>query len=113
MWFASTFLGDATAVMEIAMQGPEVLSSAVFGYGFALFVVALCALLAGIRLGVQTRSPPRTQSEELAHAMNVLRRHLEAQALEEMKIAGAQLWTPDPERVAALSYGVSAGAERS
>lgn len=94
------------------MQGLEVLSSGILGYGLGLFVVALCALLAGIRLGARTQaSSPPTESEELAHAMGVLRRHFEAKALEEMKISGAQLWTPDADRVAALSYGVSTDAD--
>lgn len=89
------------------MAGPEFISPAALGYVVALLTVGVIALLVGIRLGAHTTKvqAPLSDEEQVTAALGVLRRHLERKALADMQAAGRPLWTPDPDRVAELSYG--------
>lgn len=94
------------------MDGSNVVSLGALGYAIGLFSVGVIALLVGVRLGAKsTLSPPPSEQEQLATALRVLRRHHEQAALAEMQAAGAELWSPDPERVAELSYGARIDAQ--
>lgn len=86
-------------------------SAGALGYIVGLLSVGFIGLLVGVRLGARsTVSPPPSEQEELVAALRVLRRHHEQSALAKMQAAGAELWSPDPDRVAELSYGVPVDA---
>lgn len=88
------------------MDGSTVVSLGALGYAIGLLSVGVIALLVGVRLGAKAMViPPPTEQEQLVAALRVLRRHHEQAALTEMQAAGAELWSPDPDRVAELSYG--------
>ncbi|CAN7458524.1 hypothetical protein LJR164_003020 [Phenylobacterium sp. LjRoot164] len=83
------------------------MSPAVLGYLFGLFAVGVVAFTVGLRLGVRTTvKPPPSEDEQVAAAFGVLRRHFERCALAELESTGAPIWSPDPARVADLSYGL-------
>ena len=93
------------------MDISNVVSAGALGYIVGLLSVGFIALLVGVRLGARSAvSPPPTEQEELIAAVRVLRRHHEQAALAKMQAAGAQLWSPDADRVAELSYGAPVDA---
>lgn len=86
-------------------------SAGALGYIVGLLGVGLIGLLVGARLGARsTVNPPPSEQEQLVAALRVLRRHHEQSALAKMQAAGAELWSPDPDRVAELSYGAPVDA---
>lgn len=88
------------------MADLEFISPTAVGYVFALFTVGVVSLLVGIRLGARTKvQAPLSDEEQVTAALGILRRHFERKALADMQAAGRPLWTPDPERVAELSFG--------
>lgn len=94
------------------MDGSHVVSLGALGYAIGLFSVGFIALLVGARLGARAAvRPPPSEQEQLIEAVRVLRRHHEQAALAKMQAAGAELWSPDPERVAELSYGARGDAQ--
>jgi hypothetical protein len=97
---------------ELAMDASNVVSLGVLGYVVGLLSVGVIALLVGIRLGAKsTIAAPPSEQEQLVQALRILRRHYEQAALAEMQAAGAQLWSPDVERLAELSYGAKIDAQ--
>lgn len=87
------------------MDISNVVSAGALGYIVGLVSVGFIGLLVGVRLGAKSAvSPPPTEQEQLIAAVRVLRRHHEQAALAKMQAAGAQLWSPDADRVAELSY---------
>ena len=93
------------------MDISNVVSAGALGYIVGLLSVGFIGLLVGVRLGARsTVSPPPSEQEELVAALRVLRRHHEQSALAKMQAAGAELWSPDPDRVAQLSYGAPVDA---
>lgn len=93
------------------MDISNVVSAGTLGYIVGLLSVGFIGLLVGARLGARAMaSPPPSEEEQLVAALRVLRRHHEQSALAKMQAAGAQLWSPDPDRVAELSYGAPVDA---
>lgn len=93
------------------MDISNIVSAGALGYIVGLFSVGLIGLLVGVRLGAgATVSTPPSEDEQLVAALRVLRRHHEQSALAKMQAAGAELWSPDPGRVAELSYGAPVDA---
>lgn len=94
------------------MDASNVVSLGMLGYFVGLLGVGVIALLVGIRLGAKsTIAAPPSEQEQLVQALRILRRHHEQAALAEMQAAGAQLWSPDAERLAELSYGAKIDAQ--
>ena len=86
----------------------DVMSPIVLAYVLGLLSVGITALLVGIRIGARTRpAPVKSEEEQVAAAFGVLRRHMEKKALAEMQAQGGPIWSPDPDRVAELSYGAT------
>lgn len=83
-------------------------SPAVLAYASSLLGVGVVSLVVGLRLGSQARVlRPLSEEEEVAAAFGVLKRHFEKRALAQMEASGAPLWSPDPGRLAELSYGAA------
>lgn len=81
---------------------------------FAILCVGVVSLVVGIRIGIRGSRPARMSDEEqVAAAFGVLKRHFERKALADLEASGAQLWSPDPMRVAELSHCAGRGASVS
>ncbi|WP_312163978.1 hypothetical protein [Phenylobacterium sp.] len=79
---------------------------AALGYLLVLLGVGVVSFVVGLRLGARAQAlPPLSEDEQVAAAFGVLKRRFEKEALAEMQASGAPLWSPDPARVAELSYG--------
>lgn len=82
-------------------------SPTALGYLLGLLGVGVVSLVVGLRLGARSQAaPPPSEAEQLSAAVALLRRYFEKKALADLEASGAQLWSPDPDRVADLSYGL-------
>lgn len=79
---------------------------ATLGYLFGLMGVGAVSLIVGLRVGARVRPvAPVSQEAQLLAAISLLRRHFEERALADLEASGAKLWSPDPARIADLSFG--------
>ena len=86
-------------------------SSAFLGYLVGMLCVGVFSLVVALRHGARSQiAAPQSEEEQVRAAFGVLKRHFEKTALAEMQASGAALWTPDPARVAELSYGADPDA---
>lgn len=94
------------------MDASNVVSLGMLGYVVGLLGVGVIALLVGIRLGAKSAvTAPPSEQEQLVQALRLLRRYHEQAALAKMQAAGAELWSPDAERLAELSFGPKIDAQ--
>lgn len=83
------------------------ISPLVLGVVLGLLSVGVVAFVLGLRVGARARgSAPLSEDQQVAAALNVLRRHLEMRALADLEASGAPIWSPDARRVAELSFGL-------
>lgn len=82
------------------------ISLAALGYLLIPLCVGVVSFVVGLRIGARApMTRPQSEEEQVAAAFGILKRHFEKNALAEMEASGAPLWSPDPVRVAELSYG--------